>query len=469
MSYQATVVEILLAGPGDVDAERREIADAIETWNQRHARHLGLIMHAVRWETDTYPELGEDPQAVINKQLAGRCAAVIAVFATRLGTTTPRAASGTAEEIDRFEVEGKPVGVYFSEGQGDLTRLNPAQLQALQDYKESLRNRGLYRGYRSVSHLRQLIDQHLMALGYRFQALQQAHDPEQVSTSTAFEPTETDMRIIAAIGRSMVEASSKYISSLYLQDAPELVGVSQSDIFESVRVLKDRGLMSGADEPGYGRWEVTLTSDGLEMWLLNFMRDYDQIQRRIATSIAHDDIRDPLLIHQQTGFARTVVEHVLQRWSDRNLVILHRLYDGVRIDRFSPEIQQLADRSISRERTAETPRLWDNTVDHGSRYRTVVEFIGVDVLALSDFGGEWGDPVAAEVRVDGHTVVQVVAPPERSTWDAQVEDRFRSEVRQLAIRHNLLDRQGEVRLVFDPPQSSAQTRDEAGGELVNRR
>lgn len=37
MSYQATVVEILLAGPGDVTDERREIAEAIERWNQRHA------------------------------------------------------------------------------------------------------------------------------------------------------------------------------------------------------------------------------------------------------------------------------------------------------------------------------------------------------------------------------------------------------------------------------------------------
>lgn len=116
MPYQATVVEILLAGPGDVVEERREIAEAIETWNQRHSHQMNIVMRPVTWETDTYPELGGDSQAIINRQLTGQCAAVIAVFATRLGTTTPRAASGTAEEIDRFYAEGKPVAVYFSNG-----------------------------------------------------------------------------------------------------------------------------------------------------------------------------------------------------------------------------------------------------------------------------------------------------------------------------------------------------------------
>jgi hypothetical protein len=154
MSYQATVVEILLAGPGDVARERREIADTIETWNQRYAHHMNLVMRPVMWETDAYPELGDDPQATINRQLAGRCAAVIAVFATRLGTATPRASSGTPEEIDRFVAEGKPVAVCFSEGQADTSRIDVDQLQALRAYRVSLSGRGLYRGYESVADLR---------------------------------------------------------------------------------------------------------------------------------------------------------------------------------------------------------------------------------------------------------------------------------------------------------------------------
>ncbi len=472
MSYQATVVEILVAGPGDVLEERRTIAEAIETWNQHHAHHMGLVMRPVMWETDTYPELGEDAQSIINRQMAGRCVAAIAVFATRLGTPTPRAASGTAEEIDRFDREGKPVAVYFSEGQADLTRLNPVQFQALQEYKESLRNRnrGLDRGYSSVAHLRQLIDQHLAALGYRFQASQQAQEPEQVSsTSIIFEPTENDMRVLAAVGRSMVQTGSPLVSSLYLHDAPELSGASQDDIFESLRVLRHQNLITGTDEPGYGRWEITLTSNGLEMWLLNFIRDYDLTQRRIARAIVLSGIRDVTNISANSGVPRTIVEHVLQRWGKRGLVIVNRLYDESRVDRFSSEVRKLAEAErTDGEETVPTITAPSNRVERGPRYRTVAKFIGVDVVALSDVGGELGDPVAAAVKVGGWTVVQVVAPSERSEWTAAMEERFRSEVRRLAAHHDLLGRQGEVRVVFDLPQSTAETQDTAAGESIER-
>lgn len=468
MSYKAQVVEILLAGPGDVAEERRIIADAIEKWNQNHAHHLALVMRPVMWETDTFPELGDDPQAIINRQLAGRCAAMIAVFATRLGTATPRAASGTAEEIDRFDADGKPVAVYFFDGPANVSRIDTAQLQLLRDYKESLKDRGLYGVYQSIVNLGQQIDRYIVALGYRFAARQQADEPQLVSTKTAFVPTETDMLVIVAVGRLMVETSNKYANSLYLQYEVELSGVSQDDIFESLRVLKGLGLMSGAEEPGFGRWEVTLTSNGLEMWLLNFIQDYDRLQRQIATAIVAEDLRDPVLISQETRIPRTVVEHILQRWADRSLVLLNRLYDGVRIDRFSQEIRQLAEVGESRQRSAESVRLRDSVANSVPRYRTVAEFIGVDMVALSDFGGELGDSIAAELRVDGRTVVQVVAPSERSTWETHTEEQFQSNVRRLAGSHDLLDRRGEVRLVFDPPQSSAQKQDQTAGELVER-
>ena len=467
MSYQATVVEILLAGPGDVGDERKMIAEEIDSWNQHHVHQMGIMMKAVAWETDTYPELGADAQTIINKQIAGRCAAVIAVFATRLGTPTPRAPSGTAEEIDRFGAEGKPVAVYFSEGMGDLSRLDSVQFQALRDYKDSLKNRGLYGGYESADHLRQQIAKLLSAWGYHFQTLKQADEPQQVGARTTFDPTQTDMGVIAAVGRLNLEMGTSYVNSLYLHEAPELLGVLQEDIFESLRVLRGRNLINGSN---IGRWEVSLSSDGLEMWLLNFTRDYDEVQRNIASALVIENIRDPALISTETGVPRIIVEHVLERWADRDLVIINKLYDSTRIDRYSKEILQLAQRDIDRERTRSTAvREDNNTMNPIPRYRTISSAIGIDTIALSDFGGELGDQVAAAVKVDGWTVVQVVAPSERSAWDAQREERFRFVVRQLAASHGLLERQGKVRLVFDPPQSSTEKRDETAGELVERK
>ncbi|MDP9471435.1 MAG: DUF4062 domain-containing protein [Chloroflexota bacterium] len=467
MPYQAMVFEILQAGPGDVFEERRAIAEAIETWTQRHGYQMGVVMRPVMWETDTYPELGGDPQAIINKQLAGRCDAVIAVFATRLGTGTPRAPSGTAEEIERFHSQGKPVAIYFSEGSADLTRLDAVQFQALQDYRRALKDRGMYRSYRSIPDLRRLIDQHLVALGYSLQAPLQAEEPQQVGAATIFEPTETDMRVLATLGRVVVATGYNKAHSLSLPEAPELAGISMDDIFESIRVLRVQGLTT-IDDPSYHRWEVGLTSDGLEMWLLNFVPNYDQQQRQIAAAVAEDDIRDPTDVANKTGIPSIVVEHVLQRWAARKLVILNRLYNGTRIDRISSEIRCLAQSSAASDRTDATAASRRDAMDRGPRYRTVARLIGVDVVALSDFGGEIGDPVAAAVKVDGWTVVQVLAPALRRSWHQNTEEHFRDEVRRLAQTHHLLGRRGPVRLMFDPPQESTETRDEAGGEPVDR-
>jgi len=114
----------------------------------------------------------------------------------------------------------------------------------------------------------------------------------------------------------------------------------------------------------------------------------------------------------------------------------------------------------------ETPM--DETMEQSPAYRTVAEFGGVDVIALSAFGGEYGDPIAAAIKVDGYSVVQVLAPATRPSWDAGTGERFRSAVRHLAHTHPLLDPTGAVRLVFDPPQTSAESRDEESGESVDR-
>ena len=111
----------------------------------------------------------------------------------------------------------------------------------------------------------------------------------------------------------------------------------------------------------------------------------------------------------------------------------------------------------------------EREVDREPDHRSLVALPGVDVVALTGFGGERGDPVAAAVRVDGWTRLQVVAPPDRATWDRRTEEGFRTAVRRLAATHDLLGLNGAVRVLFDPPESpGAATRDVGTGEPVER-
>lgn len=476
MPYTAHVFEILVAGPADVAAARQLVSEAIETWNQRHSGHTGVVMRAVAWETDTYPDLGTDAQAIINRQLAGRCDAVIAIFADRLGTPTPRGVSGTAEEIERFVAEGKSVTVYFSATPIDRRTLDLEQLQRLETFKKSLRTQGLYGSFDNLAHLRAQLDQHLALLGNGFHASVQAEAPEQVDAGTGFEPSDTDMRVIAAMGRMVFEAGENRVHAFSLYAAPELVGVPHGDIQTSIRVLNRLNLTAllmaheRADQvgPGFNRHELGLTSDGFELWCLNFAHHYDRDKQRIAAAIQSDGLRTPAAIAESLDLPILLVNHVVSRWAQRGWLIVNPLNDSVSIDRATRAVAELAQSEVTPRAVTDEPSPRIESTEQYPAYRTLAEFIGVDVVALSAFGGEYGDDIAAAIKVDGHSVVQVVAPATRPTWDAATEERFRAAVRRLAQTHPLLDRKGAVRLVFDPPQSSLEPRDEESGEPVDR-
>ena len=476
MPYSAHAFEVLVAGPSDVSDARRSVSDAIETWNQRHSGHMGVVMRPVAWETDIYPDLGTDAQAIINRQLAGRCDAVIAIFADRLGTLTPRGASGTAEEIERFVAEGKPVTVYFSNAPINRTAFNVEQFEKLNTFKELLRKQGLHGSFDSLEHLRAQLDQHLALLGNRFHGLIRAESPEQVDASTGFEPNETDMQVIAAMGRIVFEKGENRVHAFSLYTAPELTGVAQGDIQTSVRVLNRFNLtmllmaQESADlpSPGYNRYELGLTSNGFELWFLNFARNYARDKQRIASAIVKDGLRTPTEIGEALDLPLLLVNHVIERWAQRKWLVVNPLYDSVSIDRATRPIVELAQSAARQHVPVDEPTLKDQTMAQVPAFRTLAEFVGVDVVALSAFGGEYGDVIAAAIKVSGHTVVQVVAPATRPTWDADTEERFRSAVRRLAKTHPLLGREGPVRLVFDPPQTSAEVRDETTGESVDR-
>src|SRR5690606_40857899 len=100
MPRSATVVDVLIASPSDVPAERQAVRDAIHAWNCEHSRHRGCFFHPVMWESHSTPEFGASPQTILNRQVVDHCDAVVGIFRTRLGSPTDVALSGTVEEIE---------------------------------------------------------------------------------------------------------------------------------------------------------------------------------------------------------------------------------------------------------------------------------------------------------------------------------------------------------------------------------
>lgn len=94
VTYQATVVRVLIASPGDTVNERRVLREVIEDWNSLNGDQ-GVFLQTLRWEGDATPELGGNrAQGVINRQLVDSADMLVGVFWTRLGTPTSEAGLG---------------------------------------------------------------------------------------------------------------------------------------------------------------------------------------------------------------------------------------------------------------------------------------------------------------------------------------------------------------------------------------
>lgn len=161
MPQQGLIFRILVASPSDCVKERKVAPEIIYSWNAANSLRNAAILEPVLWETHATPAMGDRPQALINKQLVQQCDVLVGVFWTRLGTNTGVAESGTAEEIEEFRKDGKPVLLYFSSAPVVPESIDHDQYQKLITYKKTLQDQGIVFSYDSVGAFRELLQRHL--------------------------------------------------------------------------------------------------------------------------------------------------------------------------------------------------------------------------------------------------------------------------------------------------------------------
>ncbi|MEM9809501.1 MAG: hypothetical protein AAF959_29995 [Cyanobacteria bacterium P01_D01_bin.56] len=161
MPVEAKLYRVLIASPGDVARERAIVREEVARWNSMHSESMKIVLLPIGWETDATPDLRERGQAVINRQLVDNCDLLIGVFWTRIGTPTPEAESGTVEEIERAAAEGKRCIVYFSDQPVPPSNVDHSQYEQLQQYKNTLNQRGLTCPYTDTSEFREKVFRHI--------------------------------------------------------------------------------------------------------------------------------------------------------------------------------------------------------------------------------------------------------------------------------------------------------------------
>ncbi len=154
MSFNATVFKIMIASPEDILSERVLIREVLYEWNAVNSDLRKIVLFPVAWETHSSPEMGDRPQAIINKRLLKDCDLLVGVFWTRIGTATGEYASGTVEEIEEHIRAGKPVMLYFSTAPVLPDSIDQDQYSELKKFKDSCKSRGLYETYSDINEFR---------------------------------------------------------------------------------------------------------------------------------------------------------------------------------------------------------------------------------------------------------------------------------------------------------------------------
>jgi hypothetical protein len=161
MAFQANVLKVMIASPGDVESERDLVTDELYRWNNANAVSRELMLQPVKWETHSSPEMGAHPQTLINQNLLKDADIVVGIFGTRIGTATPDFISGSVEEIKRHVAAGKLAMLYFSRVPVDPHAIDQKQWAALQAFKTECQQGGLYAEYESHESLKAQVGQHL--------------------------------------------------------------------------------------------------------------------------------------------------------------------------------------------------------------------------------------------------------------------------------------------------------------------
>src|SRR5438309_1896456 len=100
MAKTVTKLVVFAASPGDVSRERDLLDTVAAELNKTLCPPLGIHLELVKWETDSFPGVASDAQALINQQIPPYDI-FIGIMWKRFGTPTGRAGSGTEEEFDR--------------------------------------------------------------------------------------------------------------------------------------------------------------------------------------------------------------------------------------------------------------------------------------------------------------------------------------------------------------------------------
>ena len=164
-------IRVFAGSPGDTSEERKVVREVVDTINRDVGRNEGYHLDLLLWEEDSYPDVGADPQSVIDRQI-GDYDVFLGFMSTRFGSPTKGSGSGTEEEFHRAfamaadEATHIKILFYFHNPLVRIRDIDPYQLLQVHHFRERLRHLGVlfheYDAIEGARGFRELVNRHLV-------------------------------------------------------------------------------------------------------------------------------------------------------------------------------------------------------------------------------------------------------------------------------------------------------------------
>jgi hypothetical protein len=168
MPQTKTGLRIFVASSSDVKQERSSLKKVVAKLDNRYDRQ-GLDLQVIAWEDSVRPDFGFDPQDVINRQINFDLIDIfIGIVWSRIGTSTPRALSGTVEEVNRAldarRRTGRPWSILFYLCDRPYSPSTPDEARQwgeVQKFKNWINSNSLNRHYQESDEFEDLLENDL--------------------------------------------------------------------------------------------------------------------------------------------------------------------------------------------------------------------------------------------------------------------------------------------------------------------
>lgn len=151
---------VLISCPTDIKEEIDIINEVVNEWNGINSKKLNCIVTVSHWSVDSYPEIGERAQQLVNNQIVTNADLIVGIFWSRFGTSTGLASSGTEEEIKLGIKLEKDIMLYFSEIPIPNHFVKEDELSMINHFKNEYKSMGVYWTYNSFESFRCIFTKH---------------------------------------------------------------------------------------------------------------------------------------------------------------------------------------------------------------------------------------------------------------------------------------------------------------------